>query len=158
MCGSMVDIQSATAEIRWGKKKEERKKKERRNHRTKIYWPVLFHRAAIRRIIHRVSKTPHLCFAMALTHVNVFWYFFGRNVTDDVSNQKTLYCAPQITCTSALPGKTGKGENRIFHSNAVSVHCQIWLIWQWKSHFANLVANWLIVTVIQATACILRQF
>jgi len=32
MCGSMVDIQSAMAEIRWGKKK----KKERRNHRTKI--------------------------------------------------------------------------------------------------------------------------
>jgi len=30
MCGSMVDIQSPTAEIRQGKKKE------RRNHRTKI--------------------------------------------------------------------------------------------------------------------------
>jgi len=28
MCGSMVDIQSATAEIRQGKKIEERKKKE----------------------------------------------------------------------------------------------------------------------------------
>jgi len=33
----MVDIQSATAEIRRGKKKKkERKKKERRNHRAKI--------------------------------------------------------------------------------------------------------------------------
>jgi len=32
MCGSVVDIQSAAAEIRRGKKKEERK----RNHRTKI--------------------------------------------------------------------------------------------------------------------------
>jgi len=30
MCGSMVDIQSATAEVRWGKKED------RRNHRTKI--------------------------------------------------------------------------------------------------------------------------
>jgi len=33
MCGSMVDIQFATAEIRRGKKK---KKKEDRNHRAKI--------------------------------------------------------------------------------------------------------------------------
>jgi len=28
MCRSMVDIQSVTAEIRWGKKKERQKKKE----------------------------------------------------------------------------------------------------------------------------------
>ena len=33
MCGSMVDIQSATAEIRRGKKEEKRKKE--RNHRAK---------------------------------------------------------------------------------------------------------------------------
>jgi len=26
---------------------------------------------------------------------------------------------PQITCASALSGKTGKHENRIFHSRAV---------------------------------------
>jgi len=29
--------------------------------------------------------------------------------------------SPQITCASALPGKTGKHENHIFHSNAVLV-------------------------------------
>jgi len=29
----------------------------------------------------------------------------------------------QITCASALPGKTGKHENFIFHSNVVLVHC-----------------------------------
>jgi len=34
MCGSMVDIQSLTAEIRQGKKR--RRKKEDRNHRAKI--------------------------------------------------------------------------------------------------------------------------
>jgi len=28
---------------------------------------------------------------------------------------------PQITCASALPGKMGKQENHIFHSNAVLV-------------------------------------
>jgi len=32
----MVDIQSAAAEIRRGKKEEDRKKKEDRNHRAKI--------------------------------------------------------------------------------------------------------------------------
>jgi len=43
MCASMVDIQSATAEIRRGKKK-------RRKEQTtgqKYTWPALFHRAAI---------------------------------------------------------------------------------------------------------------
>jgi len=34
MCGSMADIQSATAEIRRGNKKD-RKKEEERNHRMK---------------------------------------------------------------------------------------------------------------------------
>jgi len=36
---------------------------------------------------------------------------------------------------------------------------QIWLIWQWKSQLANLVANRdrLIVTVLQATACKIRS-
>jgi len=42
----MVVIQSATPEIRRGKK-EERKKEEERNHRTKIQWCALLHRAAI---------------------------------------------------------------------------------------------------------------
>ena len=59
---------------------------------------------------------PLVCYNF-VTRERIFT-FFGRNVTDKVSNQKTLYCA------SALPGKTGKQENRIFHLNAVSVHCQ----------------------------------
>jgi len=42
MCGSMVDIQSPTAEIMRGKKK-----KEDRNHRAKILRPHLFYRATI---------------------------------------------------------------------------------------------------------------
>ena len=40
MCGSMVDIQSATAEIRWGKKEEQ-------TTGWKYIWPALLHRAAI---------------------------------------------------------------------------------------------------------------
>jgi len=43
MCGSTVDIQFTTDENRRGKEEEE----ERRNHRTKISWPALLHRAAI---------------------------------------------------------------------------------------------------------------
>jgi len=35
MCGSMVDVQSPTAEIRRGKKDRKKKKKDR-NHRAKI--------------------------------------------------------------------------------------------------------------------------
>jgi len=38
----MADIESVTAEIRQGKKIDRR-----RNHRAKIQWPALFHRAAI---------------------------------------------------------------------------------------------------------------
>ena len=44
MCGSTVDIQPATAEIRRGDNKEERG---RTDYRAKILWPALFHRAAI---------------------------------------------------------------------------------------------------------------
>jgi len=40
----MVDIQSPTAEIRRGKKKEE---EEERNYRMKILWSALLHRATI---------------------------------------------------------------------------------------------------------------
>ena len=45
MCGSMLDIQSATAEFRRGKKD-----------RKKIEWPALFHRAAI---IRKRTKTKN---------------------------------------------------------------------------------------------------
>jgi len=34
-----------------------------------------------------------LWLAITLTHVNGLWYFFGRNVTDKLSNQKKLYYA-----------------------------------------------------------------
>ena len=46
MCRCMVDIQSATAEIRRGKKKEERRKKETAGQKYNGL-PALFHTAAI---------------------------------------------------------------------------------------------------------------
>ena len=40
------------------------------------------------------QKHPNLAYrTITLTHVNGFWYFFGRNVTDKVGSQKTLYFA-----------------------------------------------------------------
>ena len=50
--------------------------------------------------------------------MNEFWYFLAE-ITDIVGNQKTLYYATSNNCASELPGKTGKHENHIFHSNAV---------------------------------------
>jgi len=76
----MADIQSATAEIRPGKKEERRKKEEEgeRNHRMKI---------------HRGSKNvpPLACYNFD-PHEWIL-IFLGRNVTDEEGNQKTLYCA-----------------------------------------------------------------
>jgi len=53
VCGSMVDIQSATAETVRGKKKIE---EDGWNHRTKIWCPHLLHRAAIISYIWKVGK------------------------------------------------------------------------------------------------------
>jgi len=39
---------------------------------------------------------------------------FGRNVTDKVGNQTMLYMPSQVTCASALPGRTEKRENHTF--------------------------------------------
>jgi len=69
--------------------------------------------------------------------------FFGRSVTYKVGNQKTLYYATsKITCASALPGKTRKHENHIFHSIGLCYthntpvrylperkNCHMWCVW-----------------------------
>jgi len=45
---------------------------------------------------------------------------FGRNHTDKVGNQKTLYyIPPQITCASALPGTCQNGETRKSHFHSI---------------------------------------
>jgi len=62
----MVDIQSLTAEIRRGKKEEERKKKDRSNHRMKILWPALFHRAAMKSDHNQIHVLTELWFYIPL--------------------------------------------------------------------------------------------
>jgi len=66
--------------------------------------------------LHRVSKNapPLSCYNFD----NHEWIttYFGRNVTDNVGNQKALYYATSNNLckkNSALPGKTGKHENHI---------------------------------------------
>ena len=56
MCQSMVDIQSAAAEIRRGKKKK--KEGRRTNHSMKIYMVSLLHRATI----NNVKRARHYVF------------------------------------------------------------------------------------------------
>ena len=60
-----------------------------------------------------LKKTSHLWLAITLMHVNGFWYFFGRNVTDEVGNQKTLYYATSNNlcfCTTWQNGETWKSH------------------------------------------------
>jgi len=40
--------------------------------------------------------------------------FLSRKITHKERNQKHFTTPPQVKCASALPGKTGKHENRIF--------------------------------------------
>ena len=66
MCASMVDIQSATVEIRRGKKERRRKKKKKKEETTgQKYNGPLLHRAAINILIHTNSRSSnlleHLC-------------------------------------------------------------------------------------------------
>jgi len=68
-------------------------------------------------------KTPRLWLAITLTCVNGFWHFLAEMLPIKWAIKRRITTPPQINCASTLPGKTGKHENRIFHSNAVLVHC-----------------------------------
>jgi len=50
-------------------------------------------------------------------------FIFGRNVTDKVSNQKTLYYATSSNLCFCTTWKNGETRKLPFHSNAVLVHC-----------------------------------
>ena len=95
--------------------------------------------------IHCVSKKdipPLACYNSDA--LNGFWYFFGRNVTDKVGNQKTLYYATSINlcfCTTWQNGETWN-ENHIFHSTGLCYthnapvrclperkNCRLWCVW-----------------------------
>jgi len=91
MCGSMVDIQSATAEIRRGK--EERKKEEdRRNQRAKIYWHALFHRAAIINLRPQIGGAPTKYYPGRLNRIQGVNYVASRHSSNhDLVSNMTVY-------------------------------------------------------------------
>jgi len=64
------------------------------------------------------QKMSHLWLVM-----NGFWYFFGRNVTDKVSNHKMLYYATSNNLCYCTAWQNGETRKLHFHSNAVLVHC-----------------------------------
>ena len=66
MCGSMVDIQSATAEIRRGKKK-----KKEQTTGWKYIWPALLHRAAINEHILQVVNN----WMASCRYCSGFWHY-----------------------------------------------------------------------------------
>ena len=73
---------------------------------------------------HRVSKNVlPLAWYIVLTHVNGFWCFW-RNVTDKVSDQKTLYYATSNNLCLCTTYENGKTKKLHFHSHAVLMHCQ----------------------------------
>jgi len=49
---------------------------------------------------------------------------FGRNITEKVEYQTVDFFSLHLTNVSVLPGKTWKGENRMFQSNALLLLCQ----------------------------------
>ena len=93
--------------------------------------------------IYTVSqKTSHLWLAITLTHMNGFRYFFGRNVTNKVGNQKTLYYATSNNlcfCTTWQNAKTQKSHftqldcvTHTMHLCAIFLkekNCHLWCVW-----------------------------
>jgi len=60
-------------------------------------------------------KNVHLWFATTLTYVNAFWYFLAEMLPIKQAIKRRFTVLPQVTCASALPGKTGKHENRMLY-------------------------------------------
>jgi len=80
-----------------------------------------------------LKKTSHLWLAVTLTHMNGFSYFFGRNVTDKVGNQKTLYYATSNNlcfCTTWQNTETWKSHISL---NWIVLHTQCtYALSSWK--------------------------
>jgi len=109
------------------------------------HWDLYFQeisRIKQRHSIYTVSqKTSHLWLAITSTHMNGFWYFFGRNVTDKIGNQEMLYNATSnklCFCTSWQNAETRKSHislNWIVTQNAPvrylpeRKNCHLWCVW-----------------------------
>ena len=70
------------------------------------------------------KKTSHLWLAITLMHVNVFWYFFGRNVTDKVGNQKTLHYATSNNLCFCITWQNAETRKSHISLNWIVLHTQ----------------------------------
>jgi len=70
-------------------------------------------------ILHRVSKNvpPLACYNFD-THERIL-IFLAQMLLIKYAIERRFIVPPQITCASALPGKTEKHQNCIFHANTV---------------------------------------
>jgi len=88
------------------------------------------------------QKTSHLWLAITLTHMNGFWYFFGRNVTDEVGNQKTLYYTISSNLCFWTIWQNEEMQKSHFHSDGLCYthnalvcclperkSCHLWCVW-----------------------------
>jgi len=100
--------------------------------------------------IHRVSF--HLWVAITSMHVNGFWYFFGRNVTDKVSNQKTLYYATSNNLCFCTTWQNGETQKLHF-----SLKCCISALPEFNQSlldFFNFFESWLILLLLYDSLCL----
>jgi len=89
------------------------------------------------------QKTSHIWLAITLTHMNGFWYFFGRSVTDKIGNQKTLYYATSSNLCFCTTWQNAETQTSHFHSVGLCYthnapvrclpernSCHLWCVWQ----------------------------
>jgi len=88
------------------------------------------------------QKTSHLWLAITLTHMNGFWHFFDKNVTDKVGNKKMLYCVTSNNlcfCTTWQNGKTW--ISHFYSLSAVSrERCSSWTMLHTKC--TSVLSSW----------------
>jgi len=121
---NMAIVGPLMAEIRFGNL----------GHPSTFQWVVRLGSIAARHSTPCLKKTSHLWLAITLTHMNGFLIFFGVNVTDKVSNQKTLYYATWNNlcfCTTCQNGETRKSHFSLswiaLHTQCTCVLCAVFL-------------------------------
>ena len=123
MRASMVDIQSATAEIRRGKK---RRRKEDRNHRAKIQWSALLHRATIKISLVRDWRST------------VGWLSITRDLDLEIGSGHTAYRRASLIDLYLHAKFHSNRKNFLWMGGRTDGHFRPPLIWQiWQSY-----CNW----------------
>jgi len=86
------------------------------------------------------QKTSHLWLAITFDTCEWILIFLGRNVTDKVSNQKTLYYATSNNLYFCTTWQKGKHENCVLHSALPEFNQLL--------DFFNVFDSWLVLTLL----------